>query len=80
MQDSGLAPQHLELKLGDEINMRDPETMATPLQELQHSVVVKGVEGTGQLAFLRLHRCGEIQGHTFNAPLPLRQGRRLGQQ
>lgn len=26
--------------------MRDPETVTTPLQELQHGVVVKGVEST----------------------------------
>ena len=147
LQQSRLAPQYLELELSDEINMRDPETMAATLQELQslgvglaldgfgagqtslrnlwrfpirklkidpsfindvttnagtaaitaaiirmakelqHRVVVEGVESAEQLAFLRFHRCDEIQGHIFSEPLVadeftqlLRQGRRIGQQ
>ena len=53
-------------------------------QSLQLETVAEGVETVGQLAFLSVHGCDEIQGFHFSRPLPLagvekllRDGRRL---
>ncbi|MFN2362136.1 MAG: EAL domain-containing protein [Marinobacter sp.] len=37
---------------------------------LQISVVAEGVETEGQLEFLRLHHCDEIQGYYYARPMP----------
>ena len=52
---------------------------------LRLHVVAEGVETAAQLAYLRRHRCDQIQGHFFSAALPaaemdtlLRENRHLG--
>ena len=42
-------------------------------QSLKLEVIAEGVETSAQLAFLRRHGCGQMQGYYFSAPLPLVQ-------
>jgi EAL domain-containing protein (putative c-di-GMP-specific phosphodiesterase class I) len=39
-------------------------------RSLKLEVVAEGVETEAQLAFLREHRCDEIQGYLVAAPMP----------
>ncbi|PZP57431.1 MAG: hypothetical protein DI596_09255, partial [Azospira oryzae] len=66
----------------------DDVTIVTTILSMAHAmklkVVAEGVETGVQLAFLRQHRCDEMQGYFFSKPLPaeaaqalLREGRRL---
>jgi diguanylate cyclase (GGDEF)-like protein/PAS domain S-box-containing protein len=48
LQESGLAPQYLELELNEEIHMRDPKAMATMLQELQGMGIGLALDGFGE--------------------------------
>jgi diguanylate cyclase (GGDEF)-like protein/PAS domain S-box-containing protein len=45
-------------------------TIITMAHSLQLRVVAEGVETIEQLAFLRVQRCDEIQGHWLSRPLP----------
>jgi EAL domain-containing protein (putative c-di-GMP-specific phosphodiesterase class I) len=37
---------------------------------LKQVVVAEGVETQGQLAFLKAHRCDQMQGYLFSPPVP----------
>lgn len=39
-------------------------------KELELKVIAEGVETRGQLDFLRLHQCDEIQGYYYSRPIP----------
>jgi diguanylate cyclase (GGDEF)-like protein len=61
----------------------DPEDAAIALtiirmaHGLRLDVIAEGVETEGQLAFLRRHRCDQIQGYFFSPPLPAPDVERL---
>ena len=44
---------------------------------LRMDVVAEGVETAGQLAYLGRHRCDQVQGYYFSAPLPAAQFEQL---
>lgn len=44
---------------------------------LNQTVIAEGVEDGAQLAFLRRHRCDEMQGYLFSRPLPAEHFARL---
>ncbi len=53
-------------------------------RSLELTIVAEGVETPDQLAFLRRHRCDQLQGYLFSRPVPadvfqgfLREGKRL---
>lgn len=58
----------------DAISDPDDAAIVVTIINLAHSlklrVVAEGVESEGQLNFLRLHGCEEIQGYYFSHPLP----------
>ncbi len=70
LEEVGLPPSQLELELTE-----DPEDKAivTAIINLASSLgmhtIAKGVETAGQLAFLRLQGCDEVQGYYFSKPL-----------
>lgn len=53
---------------------RDDAAIALTIIRMAHSlrlqVVAEGVETAAQLAYLRRHRCDEIQGYFYSKPLP----------
>ena len=53
---------------------RDDAAIALTIIRMAHSlrlgVVAEGVETPAQLAYLRRHRCDQIQGYLFSKPLP----------
>jgi CheY-like chemotaxis protein len=53
---------------------RDDAAIALTIIRMAHSlrlqVVAEGVETASQLAYLRRHRCDEIQGYFYSKPLP----------
>ncbi|MDB5765124.1 MAG: hypothetical protein JWQ21_4119 [Herminiimonas sp.] len=55
---------------------RDPDdaAIATAIIAMAHrlklKVIAEGVETEGQLGYLRLHGCDEVQGYLFSRPLP----------
>lgn len=42
-------------------------------KSLGMQTIAEGVEASEQLAFLRHHRCDEIQGYYYSKPLPAEQ-------
>ncbi|OZH53170.1 hypothetical protein AFK68_19460 [Hydrocoleum sp. CS-953] len=50
------------------------EAITIAIIQMAHSlnlrVVAEGVETQAELDFLRKHKCDEIQGYLFSAPLP----------
>jgi diguanylate cyclase (GGDEF)-like protein/PAS domain S-box-containing protein len=59
----------------------DDAAIALAIIQMGHSlnleVIAEGVETAPQLAFLRRHRCDQIQGYYFSPPLPLPELERL---
>jgi diguanylate cyclase (GGDEF)-like protein/PAS domain S-box-containing protein len=55
----------------------DDAAIALAIISMAHSmkmlVIAEGVESRAQMAFLRRHRCDEIQGFHFSRPLPARE-------
>jgi EAL domain-containing protein (putative c-di-GMP-specific phosphodiesterase class I) len=57
----------------------DPESRAivtaiiTLASSMGFQTIAEGVETAGQLAFLRLQGCNEVQGYYFSRPLPAAQ-------
>jgi diguanylate cyclase (GGDEF)-like protein/PAS domain S-box-containing protein len=55
----------------------DDAAIAVAVISMAHSlhmrVIAEGVESPAQLAYLRRHRCDEIQGFYFSRPLPARE-------
>ncbi|MGZ3159002.1 MAG: EAL domain-containing protein [Burkholderiaceae bacterium] len=53
----------------------DDAAIALAIIRMAHSlkleVIAEGVETAAQLAYLRLHRCDQIQGYYFSRPLPV---------
>ena len=53
----------------------DDAAIALAIIRMGHSlnlqVIAEGVETTSQLAFLRRHKCDQIQGYYFSRPLPV---------
>ena len=58
----------------DAISDPDDAAIAVTIINLAHSlklrVVAEGVESEGQLSFLRMHGCDEMQGFYFSQPVP----------
>ncbi|MDB5800708.1 MAG: diguanylate cyclase [Rhodocyclales bacterium] len=56
-------------------NNPDDAVIALAIIRMAHSlrldVIAEGVETAAQLAYLRRHRCDQIQGYYFSRPLPL---------
>jgi EAL domain-containing protein (putative c-di-GMP-specific phosphodiesterase class I) len=54
--------------------MPDDDPIVLAIIRMAHSlkldVIAEGVETAEQLAFLRRHRCDQIQGYYFSPPLP----------
>ena len=65
----------------DAISDPDDAAIALSIIDLAHSlklkVVAEGVETEGQLNFLRLHGCDEMQGYYFSRPLPVAECTRM---
>jgi len=61
----------------DAVSDPDDAAIALTIINLAHSlklkVVAEGVETEGQLNFLRLHGCDEMQGYYFARPLPVEE-------
>lgn len=65
----------------DAISDPDDAAIALSIINLAHTlklkVVAEGVETEGQLNFLRLHDCDEMQGYYFSRPLPVAECTRM---
>ncbi len=59
----------------------DDATIALAIIRMAHSlkleVIAEGVETAGQLAYLRRHRCDQVQGYFFSKPLALAATERM---
>jgi len=54
----------------DTDSMTMVETIISMAQHLNLTTVAEGVETEEQLAFLREHKCNQVQGYLFAAPMP----------
>jgi diguanylate cyclase (GGDEF)-like protein/PAS domain S-box-containing protein len=61
----------------DVTHIPDAAAIVLAIIHMAHSlhleVVAEGVETAAQLAYLRKHRCDQLQGHCFSRPLPVAQ-------
>ena len=81
LEDTGLAPEHLELELTEGILMKDSEGaidilnalngkgVITLAREMGLNVVAEGVETQEQFCYLKSHGCESFQGYYFARPM-----------
>ena len=63
----GLYPPHHDYPVDAAIAL----TIIHMAYSLKLAVIAEGVETAAQLAYLRRHRCDQIQGYYFSRPLPV---------